>query len=1237
MRATGRRGSTASPFPVWQREGDRYFVAGGSYVLVLSATDGSLLRFSTREQDTPVVHGGEYGLWHIGFRDGSTLSAKGLSVQAQIEGNVLNLRYDHPQVLVAVQVVARSDGVDWIGEVSSPSSIVLHFALPARLRFDPTQLTQLICPMDGNQSVGIALRCAFFQPQPRDRPSAWRPVLVGTQGYSSLFGDTLIQRPDNDPPVEVHPTEEARRWLPDEAIGRVTGAHAIVNRPSRREQLDTVLVDSPNGPYFGARRIGNGYLWRVGGRVESAHGPLVRSLVTGVLEKLAVRGRVGMIAFPNASRSGGWAAVTTDEWQESLAELQEASRARIQMVRITNLPELLKALRDGSLLAIINPYGEWLPAPSEGISVTLEAVRRYVANGGHWFEVGGYPFFYALQPVRYFSMQVPYPPAFADFLHWETKAGSASLFRVQPRTWQPWDRQGLFVPGWLAWGGDENGGYAERAFSTYVTPRSRWRAPTVRLVTGKTAPQALQLYAEQNGLRRRLTQKMPRPLLEKFKRALLVYYAGNIKEKRQSLSLLPVPSLIHFADYLKGGFDKQYPDHLPPHPQFGTMEELAAFIREARRLGHLVMPYTNPTWWCDDPKGPTFQREGEAPLLRTLDGQLSRERYGNNEGYTICFWHPAVQEANRLTRRQFTEEVPVDILFQDQCGARGWLYDTNPASPTPYAYIEGLLSMVAEDSEKVPLSTEGGWDWAAHYVAQISGMGWSQVPTEHAPEWVVLLREQYPPDVWNIFPLAQFLAHDTAVMTLHNLGQSVTNREVLAWVLGLGFALIARVSAPALAQEVPREWLRWLSRLQQSVCARYIGEPLRSFQHERIGTGEGILRADYGKVQIVANLNPSPQPVKHGQRSVVLAPFGFVASGTGMLAGNLYRLGGREFGPEGVSFVLEAAKQTGLWVYARAGESVAVPLPNATARRVRLAWASGATHTGTVRQGVLSFTLPTQGAAPQVVAPPARLAARAPRGWGGEKLRIGVLDLPGLAPVWTDIPPERWLRTLRESPLARRWGVVVEPIRSVTDLVKALEAGVTRWFAIVNPYGEVLPVPKAGGWAQMLERIRSYVNNGGVWWETAGYSFYIAVYPQRDGWRQEVIGGRGMDMLGLPVGGGPVDKAPEPLHVSPEGERWLGATLSARVAGLRSAVNRGLPRGEDVPPHIAILSGKQDSFIGGYRLNGWGWLWRVGGFRPNPQVVLPIAAAVLEHLYTRPPLPTPTDNIRRVWHAKISI
>ena len=42
------------------------------------------------------------------------------------------------------------------------------------------------------------------------------------------------------------------------------------------------------------------------------------------------------------------------------------------------------------------------------------------------------------------------------------------------------------------------------------------------------------------------------------------------------------------------------------------------------------MPYTNPTWWCVNPKGPTFEKQGDAPLSRDFEGNVYPESYGES-------------------------------------------------------------------------------------------------------------------------------------------------------------------------------------------------------------------------------------------------------------------------------------------------------------------------------------------------------------------------------------------------------------------------------------------------------------------------------------------------------------------------------------------------------------------------------------------------------------------------------
>lgn len=727
---------------------------GDTYLLALSPTNGSILSLRSVGATEGILHSGEQGLWHLRFRDGAELNAAAFNAEStersfryetSAEGKTWRLEFRSPEIMVAVTVMDWSQGIDFEGQVKPPQKAILDFALPGRLRFDPAQLERFICPMDGNQSVGVAFQGSFFQLQPPDSPSGRPPQTV--------------------------------------------------------------------------------------------------------------------------------------------------------------------------------------------------------------------------RPIRYLHYSTPYPAGFADFFHLDTHVGSASLYRVQPQQWAPWEGarnpEAIFIPGRLACGGDEQGGYCDRPFGTYVAPGQVWRSPKVRLTVGGSAAEGLRAYCEANRIRRRLEEKMPPDILERFKSSVLVYYGGNCREKIEFLERLPVPTQVHFADYLRGGFDKQYPDHLPPHPDFGTPEEFRTFLDRCRQRGHLVVPYTNPTWWCDHPKGPTFEREGDAPLLRTLDGTLSSERYGPNDGFTVCHWHPAVQAANRETVRQFTEEYPTDLLFQDQCGARSWSYDTNPASPTFYAYSEGLISMVAEDCQKKPLSTESGWDRVVNYESQLCGMSWSLVPTEGGPSWRRLMKYDYPPETWEVFPLAQYIAHDKAAMLYHDLGQFVTNREVLAWALGLGFCMSYRVQAAALAEDAPREWLRWLDRLQKSVCARYVGEPIRAFEHDRGPTptveDDGLLRATYGPVEIVANLGPKPR-LEAGH---LLPPYGFYATAPGMIAANLKSWGENDFGDEGTSFVTEGhASRAEIWIYAAPEQEVGVEMPPGMVGPVAVAIETYPEEEKTLTDSFLCFRLP---------------------------------------------------------------------------------------------------------------------------------------------------------------------------------------------------------------------------------------------------------------------------------------
>ena len=392
-------------------------------------------------------------------------------------------------------VRAQGDGIEMSAEASPKQKTIVEFSLPGRLRFDASGLKQVVFPTDGNQSVGVAFLRGFFQPQAV--PTRWDSHLVGGQGYSSLYGDGLVMRDVEDPPVPLHATDEGRKWLGTAVAGSVAKAKATVNRAPKKEQAELVLVDSEHGAYFSATSLGGrGRLWRLGGAIRDREEELATTLLCAAIERLAAdhpngRDTIGLIALSNGPPAGSWSSVPMQQWQKSIQRVHAAQSGKVKFVELQDAEAVAKAQASGTFLAILNPYGEWLPVAKQGgMAAAVQAIGRYVREGGNWFETGGHPFFVELYPAdRFYRFSVDYPAAFADFVHLEFRSASAAVYRVQPRAWEPWqaarDAKCIFVPGRLACGGDASGGWCDRSFITYVAAGKRWTSPG-RAIGGRT-------------------------------------------------------------------------------------------------------------------------------------------------------------------------------------------------------------------------------------------------------------------------------------------------------------------------------------------------------------------------------------------------------------------------------------------------------------------------------------------------------------------------------------------------------------------------------------------------------------------------------------------------------------------------------------------------------------------------------------------------------------------------------
>lgn len=954
-------------------------IEAGSSRVQIDPIRGTLISVGAVGKSDAVVRGGEYGLWRLVFHDGSVLDASSfradggnrrLKLLRDPGANRLDLNFEGPEADVMVRFQGAAEGVDVSATIRPRGKTVLAVELPARLRFDPKDLVRLTSPLEPHEGVGAAYRKTFFQQQIGDSPQSWRIDNLGPEAYDRLVGASVVMRPMNAPAEPLSVTPEGERWLGGDLARRLAGARVDVCRPSSRQRTDLILLDSPAGPVLAASKLGGqGALWRWGGFVQPAAARLTAEALAAVVLKLAAdpssRRKVGLVHVAHGPEFAASGRIAVNSWAPRLAPgLRLAGK---ELVELTTPAAMLAAARGDEFVAILNPYGELIPVDAGGMETAIEAVGQYLRGGGNWIETGGYPFYSALRPERFLEHSGNYPPLFADWVHVATSAGMLAVYRVQPRDWTPWkgrsDPGAILVPGRASFGGDGQGGWIDRSFATYVPRGTEWTTPRVRLSASRPAERSLEDYARANGLHQRLSDKLTPVVLDRFRRAVLVKFDGNVRDMIANLSKLPVPALIHFSDYLKGGFDKQYPDHLPPRASFGTPAELRTFLDRAHALGHLVMPYTNPTWWCDHPRGPTFVAAGDGPLALDLDGKPDHEQYGRNDGWTTSPWHPAVQAANRSTRIQFTHDYPVDILFQDQCGARGWVYDRNPASPTPYAYVEGLLSQVLEDAREKPLSTEDGYDRVLDGEVQLCGFTFALVPGDN-PSWARSLKSRYPEGTWEISPVTQILAHDKVALLHHDLGKFVTDGPTLSWTLGLGFAMSDRLHARAVNDVRSIEWLRWLDRVQKSICARYVGEPVDSFVHEPgHGDDDGLIRARYGPVQVLANLGPKIREVD-GHR---LAPHGFYAEAPGMRAGDLASTVGKEASGSGTPFLVEGnAQAADLWILAPAGAPAAGLVPEGMTGRVEVIPDAQSGQVVDIVSGAFRFRLPSVSGNPSI-------------------------------------------------------------------------------------------------------------------------------------------------------------------------------------------------------------------------------------------------------------------------------
>jgi hypothetical protein len=407
-------------------------------------------------------------------------------------------------------------------------------------------------------------------------------------------------------------------------------------------------------------------------------------------------------------------------------------------------------------------------------------------------------------------------------------------------------------------------------FQTWIARGTSWTSPTVRLRVGDTTEQSILAYRSDNGIDAypSLERKLGSGLQAFAQAPLLKANLPLLKPFRDwaaELHGLPAPLLLHPVGFQSGGHDENDPDFLPPDPRFGTNADFSSMIAAAHKRGDLVMPYGNLSWW--DPASPTMQ---ELPAsVRTADvavldahGDPETVAYGDHTGVIVS---PAATFVKQRIARYMDEwrtAVPADCLFLDQVGARPWLRDFNRASPSPTAYDDGWLAVMASYADRC-LMVEDGWDRLSRDAVGFHG------------SLLMMSREVDLPNAWfgtgnwQPYPLATWLFHDKVLLYEHDLydGTMANDAEVLRW--NMQFGLVGSYSWDALGPD-EHPWLELVSRLQRDLGPHYAGVALSAYRT----LAPSVVESTFGDLVVVANGDPGKS---YSTGGFDIAPNGFLA------------------------------------------------------------------------------------------------------------------------------------------------------------------------------------------------------------------------------------------------------------------------------------------------------------------------------------------------------------------------
>jgi len=846
---------------------------------------------------------------------------------SRIENDSLVFNFTHKDVDWSVRWTASEKYLDLIASLKSKTGYISEVNFPAKLVFDADDIDELKYHINWPRNMGLELNKNFFKPQNNIYNPHNFNFVVGKPNQGSLhellYGHKIPLLPlSKESPIRVG--KDAKNWLGIDIDRILKGLKARTARPLSKKSADISIFESDDGVWLGGTRFGGkGVLFRIGGNANTEWKnetlPFLYYRIYRAAKDKAKAMKMGervkfVMVLP---------VINGNDFRNILESCSEWFHRMGNDVNVIFTPrELANALKSPDTLMIVNPLGEdfLLPEGMDGKTFMAE-LKKFVQAGGVWFESRNYPFFALLEPQKYLKITgVPV----ADLNHFKLKGENVAIYSVQPVADKNFKKDKPLCSFQNTYSGCDKGAMLSRKVIYYLDKGESAELPVTRIKFGENFARTVKSFCADNKITKKLSDKASPEFLEKFKNALIIKCSGNdLLNTKDVIANMPDKSLIHLANYLTGGFDKQYPDHLPPRKNYGTADEFRDLIDFIHSRGSLFMPYTNNTWWCDEPKGPTFEKHGDAPLVVRHDGKLQPEIYWNNKGFTCCQWHPAVLEANAKIIKEFTQDYPADIVFQDQTGSRFYSFDANPAAPSKNSYADGLVNTTMIDSKKALLSTEDGFSHLSDYEIQFCGFSFGILEPKPNNYWR-LIYENYPKNTFKLYNMLGALFQDKVSITQHNLGGDIREPRRLSLCVAYGMHLITRINRndKTVYSFQTFEWIKWLDVVQKTLSAKYIGANLKNFEHtwENLHTRDasGVIRSQYDNISIVANLQE--KTLREG--NMELPSNSFYAKGKDFSVGGIIACGDFKVNDR-TWYALEG---NSLKIYGKGGEEVVVPV-----------------------------------------------------------------------------------------------------------------------------------------------------------------------------------------------------------------------------------------------------------------------------------------------------------------------